>query len=82
MATTSNKFIVLTEGNIEKRSGESWPEMLHRWLVRCPKCEAQWLVIGVRENDRHVCKDCGHGFAIGMPVASKAAFVEMERDVA
>ena len=31
---------------------------------RCPQCQAQWLVVGARENDRYVCKDCGHGFPI------------------
>ena len=82
MATTRNKFIVLAKGNIERKSGESWPEILHRWFVRCPNCEAQWLVIGVRENDRHVCKDCGHGFAIKLPVGSGLGSDEMERDVA
>ena len=64
MATTSNKYIVLSEGNTEKKQGESWREVLHQWLVRCPQCHAHWLVIGARENDRYVCKECGHGFPI------------------
>ena len=71
MATTSNKYIVLSESNTEKRAGESWREILDRWLVRCPQCREQWLVIGARENDRYVCKDCGHGFPIKLSVASE-----------
>jgi rRNA maturation endonuclease Nob1 len=38
--------------------------MLRRWLVECPRCAQVWLAVGARENDRHVCKDCGHGFVI------------------
>ena len=59
--------MVLSESNTEKSVGESWPEILHRWLVRCPRCQAQWLVIGARENDRYVCKDCSHGFLVKLP---------------
>jgi transposase-like protein len=43
---------------------ERWPAMLRRWLVECPRCAEVWLVVGARENDRHVCKDCGHGFVV------------------
>ena len=74
MATTSNNYIVLAESNTEKKQGASWREILYRWLVRCPQCQEQWLVIGARENDRYVCKDCGHGFAINR------ASEEMKRD--
>jgi rRNA maturation endonuclease Nob1 len=38
--------------------------MLRRWFVRCPRCAEVWLVVGAREDDRHVCKGCGHGFVI------------------
>ena len=69
MAATSNKYIVLSESTRGEKQGESWRETLHRWLVQCPQCEEQWLVIGARENDRYVCKDCGHGFAIKLSVA-------------
>lgn len=71
MATTSSKYIVLSESNSERKQGASWREILHRWLVRCPQCEELWLVIGARENDRYVCKDCGHVFPIQLSVASK-----------
>ena len=47
-----------------KRAREGWPAMLRKWLVECPQCAEVWLVVGARENDRHVCKDCGHAFAV------------------
>jgi rRNA maturation endonuclease Nob1 len=43
--------------------------MLRRWLVECPRCAQVWLVVGARENDRHVCKSCGHGFVVTLPAA-------------
>ena len=61
---TGNKYIVLPESNTGRKQGESWREMLDRWVVRCPQCQAQWLVVGAREHDRYVCKDCGHGFPL------------------
>lgn len=70
MATTSNNYIVLSESNLQRKPGEGWRETLKRWMVRCPQCEKQWLVIGARENDRYVCKDCGHDFAIRLSVVS------------
>ena len=79
---TNNKYIVLSESNTEEKQGESWCEILPRWLVRCPQCLEHWLVIGARENDRYVCKDCGHGFAIKVSVASKTASDEVKRDAA
>ena len=82
MATTSNKYIVLSESNRNKKQGESWREILQRCLVRCPQCQEQWLVIGARENDPYVCKDCGHGFSIKLSVASKTISDEVKRDAA
>lgn len=52
-----------------KRSGEGWTSMLRRWLVECPRCAQVWLVVGARENDKHVCKDCGHGFVLSLSAA-------------
>ena len=40
------------------------PEILRRRFVRCPLCAEDWLVVGAREGDRHLCKGCGHGFRI------------------
>ena len=46
------------------RRVKSWPAMLRRWLIECPQCGQVWLAVGARENDRHVCKDCGHAFVV------------------
>lgn len=56
--------VVSPDEGAGKRRGEGWPAKLRRWLIECPRCAEVWLVVGARENDRHVCKDCGHGFAI------------------
>ena len=64
MALSMEKYFVMSNGLIEKTSRESWLDILHRWLVRCPHCAAVWLAIGIRENERYVCKDCGHDFAV------------------
>lgn len=82
MTTKSNKYIVLSESNTEKKQGENWREILHRWLVRCPQCQEQWLVIDARENDRYLCKDCGHAFSIKRSIALKTTSEEGKRDVA
>ncbi len=64
MPRNDNGYIVLPGGRTEKRLGESWLEILKRWLVECPQCTQVWLVVGARENDPYICKDCGHSFAI------------------
>ena len=64
MAIKDEGYIVLQKSRIEKRAGESWLEILKRWLVECPQCTEVWLVVGARENDPYICKDCGHSFAI------------------
>lgn len=79
---TRNKYTVLSEINTEKRASESWLETLHRWLVRCPQCREMWLVIGAGENDRYVCKKCGHGFVIKLAIESKRAAGQVDRDAA
>ena len=56
MALPENKFIVLPETRTF--------EILRRWLVQCPQCSEVRLVVGARENDQYVCKDCGHSFTI------------------
>ena len=58
---------VLPGEGTARRKGESWPAILRRWLVECPRCSQVWLVVGAREKDRHVCKDCGHGFVVSLP---------------
>jgi DNA-directed RNA polymerase subunit RPC12/RpoP len=61
MALPENKYIVLPKA---KRERIRPFEILRRWLVRCPQCSEVRLVLGARENDQYVCKDCGHGFTI------------------
>ncbi len=65
-----------------RRGGESWPAMLRRWLVECPQCGQVWLVVGARENDRHVCKDCGHGFVVSLSSTRDGRQTTLERDAA
>ena len=68
MDLRNSRYVVLPERRPAKRPGESWPAILRRWFVECPRCGEVWLVVGARENDSHVCKGCGHGFEIRFPV--------------
>lgn len=71
MALEQSEYVVLSEGNAHKRGKESWAAMLRRWLVKCPRCSEVWLVIGAREKEGHICKDCGHSFIIRLTDAPK-----------
>ena len=71
MALPENKYIALSEGRLTTRPEEGWLEILRRWLVQCPECSEVRLVVGAQENDRYVCKDCGHSFAITLSIAAK-----------
>lgn len=62
--------IAVTAPDTEKGAGKNWLEMLRQWLVQCPQCGQVRLVVGAHENDRYVCKDCGHGFAIKRSMAT------------
>lgn len=62
------RHVVLPEVRTVKRGGESRTGILRRRFVECPQCKEVWLVAGARENDRHVCKGCGHGFDIRFPI--------------
>ena len=64
MMLSKSRYVVLPESRPVKRGDESRSEILRRRFVECPQCAEVWLVVGARENDRHVCKGCGHGFAI------------------
>ena len=64
MALPENEYIVLSDATINTRNGKRPFEILRRWLVQCPQCSEVRLVVGARENDQYVCKDCGHGFTI------------------
>jgi transposase-like protein len=64
MAVPENDYIVLLKTTAGKQRGERWFERLRKWLVQCPQCSEVRLVVGAQENDRYVCKDCGHRFII------------------
>ena len=68
MELAKTKYVVLSEDEITKlprsRASRKWRENLRRWLVQCPNCAEVRLVIGARENERYVCKDCGNSFNI------------------
>lgn len=59
------------------RAKVGWPEILRRWFVRCPRCSEVWLVVGARDDDRHVCKGCGHGFVIRLSAGRAAHVMEV-----
>jgi hypothetical protein len=67
MVLSKSRDVVLPESRPVRGGDESWSEALRRRFVECPQCAEVWLVAGARENDRHVCKGCGHGFAISFP---------------
>jgi len=69
LSLKENDYIVLSEDGLTKNPGEGWLEILRQWLVKCPQCSEVRLVVGARENDQYVCKDCGHSFAIRRSVA-------------
>ena len=71
MGLGRSDYHALTDTKSRKAAGESWLEMLRQWLVQCPQCSEVRLVVGAQENDRYVCKDCGHSFAIRLSIAAK-----------
>ena len=64
MGLAETGYVVLSEDGFIKPATESWPDTLRRWLVQCPKCAEIMLAVGARENERYVCRDCGHSFTI------------------
>lgn len=64
MLLSKGRQVATPESRPVPRKDKSWPAMLRRWFVQCPQCAEVWLVVGARVDDRHVCKGCGHGFAI------------------
>jgi hypothetical protein len=65
-------YVVLSDGRARerKRKRDGWLDILRRWLVECPRCTEVWLIVGARDNDMHVCKECGHSFAIKLSVTT------------
>lgn len=80
MAVPENEYIVLPEVRSEKERDEQWFEILRRWLVQCPECSEVRLVVGARQNDRYVCKDCGHSFTITRSTVAKTTANTTSRD--
>jgi len=70
MSLAETKYVVLPEHALKTQATESLRETLRRWLVECPQCGEVRLVVGARENERYVCKDCGHSFTIRLSVAA------------
>ena len=70
MSLAETKDVVFQEHELKKQATESLPETLRRWLVKCPQCAEVRLVVGARENERYVCKDCGHSFTVRLSVAA------------
>ena len=76
MSLAETKYVVFSEHELTKHATESLPETLRRWLVKCPQCAEVRLVVGARENEHYVCKDCGHSFAIKLSVAANDELLE------
>ena len=70
MSLAETKYVVFQGHELKKEATESLPETLRRWLVKCPQCTEVRLVVGARENERYVCKDCGHSFTIRLSTAA------------
>jgi hypothetical protein len=70
MDLAETKYVVLPEAGSTKPETESWRDVLRRWLIQCPNCAEIRLVVGARENDGYVCKDCGHSFIITFSAAA------------
>lgn len=69
MGLGQGDYLGLTDTGTKKATQGSWLEMLRQWLVQCPQCSEIRLVVAARENDRYVCKDCGHSFFISRSIA-------------
>ena len=70
MSLAETKYVVFQEHELKEQATESLRETLRRWLVKCPRCTEVRLVVGARENERYVCRDCGHSFTIRLSVAA------------
>jgi len=79
MSLAETKYVVFSEHEVIKQATESLPETLRRWLVKCPQCAEVRLVVGARENERYVCKDCGHSFTIRLSVANNSIEEGLDR---
>jgi hypothetical protein len=73
MGLSGKSYVVLSDSLTGKRvsASESWLEMLRRWIIECPQCSEVWLIVGAREGERYVCRDCGHSFAIKLQISDR-----------
>ena len=79
MALPENQYIVLSDAKVREKHEDRPFEILRRWLVQCPECSEVRLVVGARENDQYVCKDCGHSFTITNDELAKVSREDGER---
>lgn len=47
-----------------KESKNGWLEDLKRQLQTCPHCGQHWLIVGLKNGEEHLCRDCGQRFVI------------------
>jgi len=80
MAVHENDYIVLLNTTAPKQRGQRWVERLRQWLVQCPQCSEVRLVVGARENDRYVCKDCGHSFTMKLSAVTNGERAKRTRE--
>lgn len=71
MALSGKKYFVLSNSQFSEGPRRNWRESLRRWLVQCPNCSEIRLVVGARDNDKYICKDCGHSFVINRTTVAK-----------
>lgn len=76
MALRESEYVRPAAG-VSTRSRESWLELLKRWLVQCPACAEIRLVVGAKENDQYVCRECGHTFAITRSIRDASPFPQV-----
>lgn len=43
---------------------ERFYQRLLRWIHRCPQCQENSLLLGVKEGTAHICRSCRHRFTI------------------
>ena len=48
-------------------------------VLRCPTCARAWLVVGLKEGDRHICKSCGWEFAVTASLLSAGSAMPVRR---
>ena len=64
MARTVVEQRHLNQSRAERKKRHGWRELLGRWALQCPQCNQTWLVASAQNGDSHICRDCGHRFAV------------------